>query len=379
MSLLLDALKRAEQEKQSRPGEGHPVHAAKPALELAPIKGPDHGRAGPAGPVSPPVAAAPPISKPAATTGGSRKVLWIGAAIVTVAIVVGVGYVWYSISSLGPSPAVRTPVARPIVATPVATAPAPAEPAPAAVAPSPMKAEAHVAPAPPLRAPQRVAPEPDRVEPVPAMLQPTRVADRPRIAPEVSAGYAALRRGDLGTARKEYQAALSADNANLDAALGLATVEARAGKGEAAAALYRRALEIDPRNATAIAGLAALTEAARPEALEQHLLREISQHPNSASLQVLLGNAYAAQSLWMQAQSAYFEAHRLDPGNPDIAYNLAVSLDRIGQPALAAKMYHRALDAAGTQSGQFDAGAVQRRLAEIATPAPTRQEPPTPR
>ena len=79
----------------------------------------------------------------------------------------------------------------------------------------------------------------------------------------------------------------------------------------------------------------------------------------------MLGNVYASQSLWTQAQAAYFEAHRLDPGNADIAHNLAVSLDRIGQPRIAATMYRRALDASRTQATQFDPAAVQRRLAEL--------------
>jgi cytochrome c-type biogenesis protein CcmH/NrfG len=134
---------------------------------------------------------------------------------------------------------------------------------------------------------------------------------------------------------------------------------------DVAVALYRRALEIDPRNATALAGLAALSDLTRPEMLEQQLSREIAQHPNSAALHFMLGNVYASQSLWTQAQSAYYEAHRLDPGNPDILHNLAVSLDRLGQPRVAATMYRRTLEATRSQATQFDAAAVQKRLDEI--------------
>ena len=79
----------------------------------------------------------------------------------------------------------------------------------------------------------------------------------------------------------------------------------------------------------------------------------------------MLGNVYASQSLWRQAQGAYYEAYRLDAGNPDIVHNLAVSLDRLGQPRLAATLYRRALEATRTQATQFEAAAVQKRLAEI--------------
>jgi len=196
-------------------------------------------------------------------------------------------------------------------------------------------------------------------------MQPSHAADRPRIAPEVASGYAALRSGDLATAKRDYTAALAADSANLDATLGLATTEARGGRMDVAVVLYRRALEIDPRNATALAGLAALSDLTRPDMLEQQLSREIAQHPGSAPLHFMLGNVYASQSLWTQAQAAYYEAHRLDPGNPDILHNLAVSLDRLGQPRLAATLYRRALEAARAQATQFDPAAVEKRLGEI--------------
>ena len=73
-------------------------------------------------------------------------------------------------------------------------------------------------------------------------------------------GYEALRRGDLAAARRRYETALAADPANVDAQLGIATVEARDGNRCSRPRHYRRVLEMDPRNATALAGLAALAE-----------------------------------------------------------------------------------------------------------------------
>jgi Tfp pilus assembly protein PilF len=368
MSLLLDALKRAEQEKQARqsPAPG------KPALELAPIASAQPQAAGRAGApaAGAPSAPSPATSAKATREGGPRKALWVAAAAIVLLIVAGGAYVWYSIAALSPPAIARAPAPRPIAAPPPASpilpAPTPTSSAPTAKVDPPVALVDAPKPRP---APQaRSAPPDAATASAPAgMLQPARPADRARIAPEVASGYAALRRGDLAVAKRDYAAALAADGANLDATLGLATAEARGGRMDAAVTLYRRALEIDPRNATALAGLAALSDLTRPDMLEQQLSREIAQHPSSASLHFMLGNVYASQSLWTQAQAAYYEAHRLDPGNPDILHNLAVSLDRLGQPRLAATMYRRALEAARSQATQLDVAAVQKRLDEIET------------
>jgi len=186
-----------------------------------------------------------------------------------------------------------------------------------------------------------------------------------RVPAEVSAGYEALRKGDGAGARRAYQAALASDPTSVDAHLGLATLAARETNRVAAVEHYRRALDLDPRNATALAGLAALADFSRPEALEAQLRGDLDRSPDSPALQLTLGNLYAAQGRWTEAQSAYFEAHRLDPGSPEVAHNLAVSLDRLGQSRLAATFYRRALEAAKARATPIDTAAVTRRLAEI--------------
>ena len=186
-----------------------------------------------------------------------------------------------------------------------------------------------------------------------------------RIPAELSTAYQALRNGDGVTARRAYQAALTIDPASVDAHLGLATVAAREGNRTVAVEHYRRALDLDPRNATALAGLAALTDASRPDALEAQLRADIDRAPDSAALHLTLGNVYSAQGRWTEAQSAYFEAHRLDPGSPEVAHNLAVSLDRLGQSRLAASFYRRALESARARATSIDTAAITRRLSEI--------------
>ena len=117
--------------------------------------------------------------------------------------------------------------------------------------------------------------------------------------------------------------------------------------------------------ATALAGLAALADFSRPEALEAQLRGELARNPDSAALRFTLGNLFSAQARWHEAQGEYYEAHRLDPGNADVLYNLAVALDNLGQARVAAGFYRRALEAAREQGAQFDPAPVARRLAEI--------------
>ena len=394
MSLLLDALKRAEQEKLAR--------GDRPDLQVVQNEAPP--RSAPAAPqpargdkaanleLQPLAAAPPPPTKSAAQSaqavfeaktaaqreaGSRRGVIYAVAGSILVAVVAAGAYVWYAMQSFSPArPAAHvqapaapaagtiTPVAPPAAQPVPSSAPAPSTPARLAETlsvqpPAPP-------PAPPLAPREELMQQLLREQ---AAREPPLKLDRSqettRVPAEVAAGYEALRRGDLAGARRSYQSALAADSASVDAALGLATIEARSGNVNAAAAHYRRVLDLDPRNQTAMAGLAALAEASRPGAVEAQLRQDLVAYPQSAPLRLALGNLLAAQARWSEAQGEYFEAHRLDPGNPDIAHNLAVSLDHLGQRRLAADYYRRALKSAREQPAQFDAAPIERRLAEL--------------
>jgi tetratricopeptide (TPR) repeat protein len=166
-------------------------------------------------------------------------------------------------------------------------------------------------------------------------------------------------------ARRSYAAAIAAEPGNVDAHLGLATVEARMGNVSAAASYYRRVLDLDPRNATALAGLASMADLSHPESLEEQLRADLSRYPQSAALHFALGNLYASRNRWEEAQSSFFEALRLEPSSADTLYNLAVAMDHMNQPRLASEYYGRALEAARMQTAQFDPAQVQRRIAEL--------------
>ena len=131
---------------------------------------------------------------------------------------------------------------------------------------------------------------------------------------------------------------------------------------------YLRVLEIDPRNVTAATALLMIASDSKnlPESvdLEGEIKRLIAMDPNVAASHFALGNMFAAQRRWNEAQPSFFEALRLAPKNPDYAYNLAVSLDHLGQSKMAQEFYRRALATKGQT--QFDRQVVERRIQLLA-------------
>jgi tetratricopeptide (TPR) repeat protein len=92
----------------------------------------------------------------------------------------------------------------------------------------------------------------------------------------------------------------------------------------------------------------------------------IGRDPSSAFLYFTLGNTYIDQARWPDAQQAFFQAHHLQPDNPDYAYNLAVALEHIGQSKAALEYYRRAvLLAAAKGRSNFSPAAAQARVSKL--------------
>jgi tetratricopeptide (TPR) repeat protein len=259
-----------------------------------------------------------------------------------------------------PGTAPATPVAAP--AAPVAAAPAPAPaPAPAAVpvaaAPAPAASQRAPRPAAAPRAPAKSAEE--------SALTINRAG--PQINPGVAAGYAAYQEGDLAKARNDYEQALRNDPSNRDAMLGLAAVEMRMQRFEQADAIYQRLLHANPRDPHAQAGMLALrSQVVDPVQAESRIKSLLASDPEASVLNFTLGNQYAQQGRWAEAQQVYFKAYAADPENPDYAFNLAVSLDQQRQPALALEYYRRALALAEKRASNFSREAARNRAQQLA-------------
>ena len=180
---------------------------------------------------------------------------------------------------------------------------------------------------------------------------------------DIALAYNSLLSGNRGEAKRLYSIAAERDPFNTDALLGLATIAGNQGDLSGAERYYRRVLDVDPQNSSAVAGLASIRQSGGPS--ESQLKSELARAPDSAPLQFALGNKFANQGRWDEAQQAYFDAFNLDGANADYAYNLAVSLDQINQTRQAASYYRKALDLAKIHGSHFRPAEISARLAEL--------------
>ena len=201
------------------------------------------------------------------------------------------------------------------------------------------------------------------------------------VAASLERAYEAFRTGDLESAAEAYRAVAGREPGNRDALLGLAAVATRAGRRGEAAGHYARVLASHPADAVARAALIAIEEP-DPTRGEGRLKALLWSEPEAAHLHFDLGNVYAAQSRWPEAQQSYFDAYRFDRGNADYAHNLAVSLDHLSRHERALDFYREALALARSRPASFATAAVLARIraldpsaGEDVTPVPPLPEP----
>lgn len=370
MSLLLDALKKTGQ-AQSNGVQETPPNPGTPELTLENLPEMPQKKTGPQVNNDPARLSAHNLfaAKPARTRTrlGIVPLTLLAGLLLALA---GGYYVWHEISHTpmiehqNPAPA---PVA---IAAPISTSPAPLVPAPKAMPVMPeIQSAAEAKPNTARRAPAPATPIPHAF--APNAVQPIRIEHGKEIDtvdPTLMAGYQAYRNGDLDAARQHYGDVLHKDAKNRDALLGLAAIAQQQLQDDIAALYYRQVLAIDPRDPIAHAGMSTLFGTADTAGTESRLKLLLLQQPQSAALHFALGNYYAEQSRWGEAQHAYFEAANRDMDNGNFAFNLAVSLDHLGQTRLAAQYYQRALQLNPSDTAGFNRAQVLQRANELAAP-----------
>jgi Tfp pilus assembly protein PilF len=200
-----------------------------------------------------------------------------------------------------------------------------------------------------------------------ARLSVTRSEGLSSIDRHVQAGYRALGSGNGASAQNEYLAALELDPNNVDGLMGAATVAARNGNSVVAAAAYAKVLKLEPGNPDATAAMTMLRhDAAASESDESRLKILIAGDDGSRpALHAALAGVYAADARWTEAAQEYFSALGKDPGNPDLAFNVAASLDQNRNAAMALKFYQQALAFARLRPAQIDLHAVEQRINQL--------------
>jgi Flp pilus assembly protein TadD len=183
----------------------------------------------------------------------------------------------------------------------------------------------------------------------------------------IEAGYRALAAGNVATAQSEYFAALELDPNNVDALMGTASAAARDGNATVATAAYAKVLRLEPGNPDATAAMAMLSHSgAANEVNESRLKTMIATDTDSRpALHTALAAVYAADGRWTEAAQEYFTALSKDPGNADLAFDVAASLDQNRNGAAALTYYEQALDFAKLRPSQIDGHAVEQRISQL--------------
>ncbi len=182
---------------------------------------------------------------------------------------------------------------------------------------------------------------------------------------QLKAAYRGYLKGDYDRARKVYSAVLIQKPKNRDALLGLAAVATKQGHLPEARRLYRQLLEHNPKDENAQMSLMGLQRAQDPVAQISRIKELLRRRPDSPQLHFNMGISNSALSRWGDAQRAFFQAFRLDNSNPNYAYNLAVSLDRLGKTEAAINYYQRALQLADNYPINFTLSTVEWRLQQL--------------
>tara|TARA_R110001599_G_scaffold64023_3_gene178570 strand:+ start:143724 stop:145457 length:1734 start_codon:yes stop_codon:yes gene_type:complete len=261
------------------------------------------------------------------------------------------------VSSTTPAP---DPTFAPVLASPTAMSTANAMPAPA----MPTSTQAS---APTVATNNGLAAFPSAQPPLSTMtkqsdaIQVRHTAATKQLNPHLSSAYQSYVAGDLMTASTQYKTVLRQEPNNRDALLGVATIAIRRGQNAEAGSFYSRLLELNPNDTDASAGLASL-DYNDPSKAESRLKNSLAKSPDSSATLFALGNVYAEQSRWSEAQQSYFRAFGIAPENADYAYNLAISLDQLEQPKLALEYYQRALQLAQKNGGNLDRNIVTNRI-----------------
>lgn len=333
MSQLLDALRKTR-DQAANTGTSAP-------LELAPLAPPADVASHP---TTPQQRIAPPQSP---VHQFPRNPLPRPSALLLAALAGGlVAGIWVFLMSapLVPQPALAVPP------TPTSVAGAPQAPEPS-LPPTPSPDTTN--PAPTTEAPHRDARPPHATQRNSTQTTPDTVprflrnsAPNNASARALDDAFKAYSAGDLARAEILYRQALATNPHNADALLGLGATALTDGRLREAEAYFRQALASRPQDPVALAGLSR----AQPAAAQTSRLREILQDqpdaPPRLVAQLALAERLARDGRWAEAQQAYFDAHRLAPTDADVTYNLAVSLDHLGQRRAASGFYQQALQLA---------------------------------
>ncbi len=179
----------------------------------------------------------------------------------------------------------------------------------------------------------------------------------------INLGYKQFEKGNYQLAKKHYQKALNLAPNDTDIFLGLAAIALIENDTDSATELYTKALQIDPKNNTAISAISTLYEKSKSD--ESTIKKNIEANPNNPWAYFNLGNHHMEEQNWTKALHAFSKANAIAPQTPDILFNIAISLDNLDRVQQAIEAYTMAISAAKYKPANFDPTSVQKYVDSI--------------
>ena len=203
---------------------------------------------------------------------------------------------------------------------------------------------------------------PEKITPEPELIKISRSKSVDKSSVLVNKAYEEYLAGNFDSAEKNYLIVLNNLPENRDALLGLAAVSLHRGDVRQAYINYLEVLRLYPGDIVAEAALINFKDNRDHSRSESILKTFLQSEPDNSFLHYSLARLYAAQTRWPEAQQSFFDAHRIESSNADYAFNLAVSLEHVGQQKSAIDYYNVALDLADNSAVSFDSAVVISRI-----------------
>ncbi len=186
------------------------------------------------------------------------------------------------------------------------------------------------------------------------------------VGERLDAAWLAYEGGQYDAAKNNYNRVLLIEADNRDALLGLGAIAVIEKDHATARKTYLALLMQDPRDPIASAALAGLQGDETTLASDAaQLVAMLKKMPHDPQLNFALGNNYAQQNKWKLAQQSYFSAWQADEKNADYIYNLAVSLDQLNKHQQAVSFYKECLLKSMNKQVSFSRETVEKRIAKL--------------
>lgn len=221
--------------------------------------------------------------------------------------------------------------------------------------------------------PEVAAPEPEKLPLDSSLINISKSKKLNQENTTLAQAFKAYQAGSYDAAESLYQGVLKSEPDNRDAHLGLAAIAINNQNRKAAYSHYVHLLELNPLDTLAMSSLIALSNSPDPVKDESAIKLLIQRDDSISHLHFLLGNIYAKQKRWADAQQAFFDAYRLDSTNSDYMLNLAISLDQLGQYKTALDYYKSAIELPGNSASKLDTVSVNRRILSLSKLIETKQ------